>query len=391
MHPKQKRAWPYRFLRIFAVAVAAVFVIASLLIRVEQFSFRHRLEHLIADVRALEPGKSTADDVQRVVEKWDFKDASPLGQCSEDGCDYILQNQSPLAGILARFDGNPTVARILVLLGGRPIFVTSTLGLRDRAVRSIGLSLWVSAPRPSQPLYYINGTAGMKGRFLMGGSERSRPSKLLVASLRHKDYLVGKYTAAFNTDYGFKSYAPVTWVEFSSDADPKTIRRLMRFNLACVTRLRSCDQADLMPEVWSEIAADEHSPTASPTCTSEVIKRVEHLADAIAVVRVETPELESPAYANSPFRLSNASLIKPLNWPDRSRRELGSWIEIDNPEMMITADTGVRVHAGGQYIFFLQQHAYGTHPLFALYPCGVLTSSQDNLDMVQHDAPTPIN
>ena len=68
---------------------------------------------------------------------------------------------------------------------------------------------------------------------------------------------------------------------------------------------------------------------------------------------------------------------------DQLRRGLGGWLEVDDPKIAIVADDGARLRPGEQYIFLLQDHTYGGSDAVALYPCGILTTTGANLEIVR--------
>jgi len=207
----------------------------------------------------------------------------------------------------------------------------------------------------------------------------------LAGSLLHENYLLGTYTAIMGADFGTRERIPAIWVEFSPYADTETVNRLVRLNLNCITRVRSCGQADLMPEVWNEIVRDEQSPIPNFTCTSDLVNRVARLADTIAVVRVDSPELQSPTDPSNPFRMYKVSLLRLVRGPDWMRRELGGWVELYDPRIATAVD-GTKLQPGEQYIFLLQYHIYAASDHVVLYPCGILKISDANLAMVQEIA-----
>jgi len=366
-----------------ALVAACVVVVASLYIRIEQWRFRHRMEQLLEDVRALEIGKATAADARRVAQKWDFGEVMLKWTCNDSVCDYGLQRSNPVAGVLEYLGYKRVANRVLILLGGRPVLVRSFVGVRSGTVWAKDFSLLMSAPGPDNQ-GFVMGSAGTAGQWASGGREREHPAKLLAGSLRHEEYLVGTYTAIMNADYGTRERVPAIWVEFSPHADPKTVNRLMRLNLSCITRFGSCGQTDMMPEVWSEIKRDGQSPTPNFTCTNDLVRQVAHVADTIALVRVDSPELDRP-HPSSPFRLSEVSILRLVRGPDYLRRGLAGWVELDDPKIAIVADDGAKLRAGEQYIFLLQDHSVGVEKV-ALYPCGVLRLNETNLGMVQEIA-----
>jgi hypothetical protein len=375
----------FRFARIIAFVTAAIAVTASAYIRVEQFLFRQRVDQLLTDIRALELHQCNTQDVGRIVRKWGFGQLLTPEKCSDGNCDYTLELESSGVRVLRFLDGKPIVGHILIVLGGRPILAKTRIGVRHGTMCLRYFSLWIMVPGPNDQ-GLIMGIAGTPWPALSGESNWDRPAKVLAGYVRHGDYLVGTRTEVFNADTGGGPRAPVIWVEFSPESDTETVSRLMRFNLSCITGLRSCRQADLMPGVWSQLMEDEHNRPATLSCTTDLVKHVARLADAIVVVRINSEVLTPPPFANRPLRLSGANVLSVVKGYGRLGSNFERGVEIDGPENGFIVEGRTTLRAGEQYIFLLQIHTYSMSRAAALYPCGVLSLTQANLAMVQESA-----
>jgi len=216
-------------------------------------------------------------------------------------------------------------------------------------------------------------------------SAHDQPDVKLKHSLLHPNYLVGSFPALLNGDTG-GSPSEIVWAEFSPDASTADVSRFMQFDLSCLTRLRSCKNRDLMPTVWAQSVEDIRESAKSLTCMPELSKRVAQLADVIAIVRPNTVELSSPPYNGRPPQLRDLAIVnlirKPEYWRQRARLD----VDVDRPDMMTTADTRSPIRASQEYVFLLQVHSDPNIAWFAIYPCGVLSFNEANLEMVRQAA-----
>jgi hypothetical protein len=376
---------------VLVTALSAVALVAgvSVYFRVEQYRFRRQAERLLADVRELELKKASAEEVRQVVARWGFGESPPDKPCTEDSCDYYLELDPSAAPIFELFGKGreAAVTTILTSLGRRPFVVQAWIRVRRKTLRSEIFQVGMPAQAADGYEETLTGYAGSRwGSSSDGG--RDRPVVTLEHSLLHPGYLVGKYPATLNADMG-ASPADVIWAEFSPDASPSDLSRLMQFNLGCLTRLRSCKESDLMPTVWAQSLEDSRASQANFTCTPEVSKRAARLADVIAVARPTTVVLQPPLGEGQPLRLPDLGIVSLIERPKHSRLRVGPGLEVEVDSLDITAiaDSGAQIQAGGSYIFLLRSYMYsGRGAPVALYPCGILTLNDANLAMVREVA-----
>ena len=372
------------------IGVLGALIVTSMFIRVEQHLFRQSAKRLLADIRALELGKPYAADALRLIQEWGFEKISSQNKCSSDQrCDYWLQQQSPIAKIrFYGYEGQPALAHIMIWLGGRPALVRARIGVRKGNVAFKDYSVMVSTPvAASQPdsedVAFIVGSAGTFWPESQW-SDWYRPSKVLADDLKHEQYQVGTHVGTMNADAGTKAKVPWIWVQFSEQVNPRDVTRLMQFDLGCLTRLRSCRETELMPTVWQQVTEDEKASPANVPCTADVVKNVLRLADIVAILRINSVELQPPPYPTWEFRLHGATLVKLIKGPSHvRRREFPDFFEVDTPEILAVADTGAKLRVGEQYIFLMQDHMYGGGASAVLYPCGILTHNPPNAAMAQ--------
>lgn len=380
-----------RTLLAVALGLVAITAATSVYFRVEQYRFRRRVEYLLADLRALEFGKSSDADVQHVAGRWGFgKLPSEEEQNSKDSWDYSLDLVTNRSSFFEFFGvgQEARAARILTLLGQRPAFVHARMGVQGKVLRSESFSVRMDVRDETGDEEILMGSATASRKFWLDSSHQS-PTMVFANSLAHPGYLVGKRRVLANSDYRPGPWAGILWVEFSADAEAADVSRLMDFDLSCLTRLTSCRERDLMPAAWAEQVKDEQRPPVTPICTPELSRHAAYLADGAAVARVDAAGLQPPPAKGYAYRMPVFELKSLLRGPKRYA-DLRYWfnasVEVDRPEMVVTADTGVRPGSEEKYILLLQGHVYGGHEAMALYPCGILTLNDSNLAMVRATA-----
>lgn len=385
-----------RFMRTGARLIAAsaiVFVVGvSVYVRIEQYRFRRQAEELLEDVRGLQLRKASTAEVRRVAKKWGFKEwgrgPGPVEPCTEDDCIYrfellpkadsdIFSNPFAWRGVL-RFP--------LEWLGLRPTVVHGWAQIRARMLASVSFSvLTLGRGCDGQGRFdcTLMGYAGTEQRG-SGYSSYQKPDVKLKQYLLHPSYLVGAFPAWLNADTGGNP-AVIVWAELSPDANGDDVSRLMQFDLSCLTRFLSCRERDLMPTVWAQSIEDARQSPKALICTPELSKRVAKLADAIAVVRPRTIDLGPPPYSGRSPQLRDLQIVDVIKKPERHAPQLTN-VEVDKPEMMITADTKSPLRAGQEYVFLLQVHNTPETSWIALYPCGALSLNDASLAMVREAA-----
>ena len=363
------------------VLIVAITVGISVYFRVEQYRFRRQAERLLADVRQLELRKASAEEVRRVVRRWGFEEwRRPHKPCTEDDCMYRFQLMPKPArahNFPDPFTRGPTV-RVLEWLGSRPSIVQAWLEIRGKALQSISFSVDTLGRGCKGNDCRLVAIAGSKWENSL--SEDEQPDVRLKHSLLHPSYLVGTYPTTWGA-YGFSGV--VVWAEFSPDANPSDVSRLMQFDLSCLTRLRSCRDRDLIPTVWAQSVEDTRESPKILTCTPELGRRVAQLADMIAVVRPETAELGPPRYEGRAPQLLHVEIISVIKKTKYLRRSDHLNVGVDSREMTTTADTQSPIREGQRYLFLLQDHPNSGWT--ALYPCGILTLNDANLAMVREE------
>jgi hypothetical protein len=384
-----------RFVKLATLLIAAGMIILvagfSVYLRFEQYRFRRQAEQLLSDVRELDLKKASAADARVVVQKWGFKEwgQGPGKPCTEDDCIYRFQLLPKARRGNAGADPfvSGPMARALECLGLRLAVLQAWVQIRGKAIQSISFTVWTVGRGCDGSSCTLMGEVSTKSE---GGSWSAydQPDAKLKQSLLHPSYLVGTFPAMFNADTG-GSPSVVIWAEFSQDANSTDISRLMQFDLSCLTRLRSCRNRDLMPTVWAQSVEDARESPKSLACTPELSKHVAQLADVIAVVRPKTVELSPPPYNGRTPRLRGLEIVNLIKEPEYPPPLTGRDVldaDVDGPEMMTAADTGSPVRVGQEYVFLLQLRSNPNVGWIALYPCGILSFNNDNLQMAREAA-----
>jgi hypothetical protein len=373
------------------VALGAVILLVgfSACLRIGQYRFRRQAERLLSDVRELELEKASAAQAKVIISKWGFeKWQRPDRPCTEDDCAYRFESMAGPVGLHEFRDPFlwRSMAGLAEWFGLRPTRVDVWLQIQGETLRSVSFSVYTIGRGCGERGCVLASRAGTKQE---GGSwsSRDQPEVKLKHSLSHPNYLVGTFPTLFNVDTG-GSPAVVIWAEFTPEASTADVSRLMQFDLSCLTRLRACENLDLMPTVWAQSLVDNQQSPESLTCTPDLSRRVAQLADVIAVVRPQTVELSSPPYKGRTSQLRNLEVVDVIKKPEYPKRLARLDVDVGRPQMMMPADTGSPMRAGQEYVFLLQVRSDPSIEWFALYPCGVLSLNDANLAMVREAAPT---
>jgi hypothetical protein len=143
-----------------------------------------------------------------------------------------------------------------------------------------------------------------------------------------------------------------------------------------------------MPTVWAQSVEDIRESPKTLTCTPELSRRVAHLSDVIAIDWPKTVELRSPRYPDRSTQLPDLEIVSVIKKPKYPQRLPRSYVDVDveSPEMMITADAGSTMRPGQEYVFLLQFRNDPNIGWIALYPCGTLNVNDANLAMAREAA-----
>jgi hypothetical protein len=245
----------FRIARIITVSVVAFILLVVAAIQGEQYLQRSRAASLLRQLQTVDLRATTFSDIERVFGRRATKSA----KCDSASCDYAIQLNSPIGWqalfrLLQRLHiPSGPVFHALLRLGGRPAEVDAKIAVRNGLALSKSLKVVVSA---------------QQDRWLIGRVEsvprlpRPRDSESFHAELVHyPDYVIGQPGGCTGCVEGYVLFAPHTTGE--------DVRRLMHFDLSCLTRWLPCSaQADILPFAWAQhedTRVQRPDPSSAPT------------------------------------------------------------------------------------------------------------------------------
>lgn len=228
-----------RILQNVVLISLAVFLGALLAIQVEQHLFRRRAEQLLSNIRSLDLGKATFADEQNIFRRW-HGSVHHNGNCTETDCEVEVYLPDFFTTHILFFITRVPVVHPYLLIGGRPAQVRALIGVHENVVwsKSFDVDFLVPGYRFREgdwPDYSLVGEATSIPTFA--------PFK---SPALHPEFVIG---SPGGCTFCIKGY-----VHFTAHADPAEIRRLMDFDLSCLTRIwHTCrSQVDIMPAAWSQ-------------------------------------------------------------------------------------------------------------------------------------------
>jgi len=230
-------------LRITLLASLGLILAVAAFVQIQQRILRWRAEHLLADIRGLELGKSIWLDAQRIMTRWGAW-GSYQGSCTEVRCSYQIN----LLDILGKLDSTTLfdhvwTMRLYHLVGGRIGFAVARIDVIDGFVWGKSYALDVDATDASGREYVLSASADTVWR-----TEQFHDN----GSSLHPEYRIGHPGACTGCKYESAQFTPF--------ADPEVIKGLMEFNLDCLTRRKDCeDQMDIMPSIERRVIVEKQT------------------------------------------------------------------------------------------------------------------------------------
>ncbi len=236
------------------VGVGAFLLLLCATIQGVQYLQRSRAANLLRQLQSVDLRVTTFSDVENVF----GRRASKSAKCDSASCDYAIQLESPIGWqalfrVLQRLHiPSGPVFHALLRLGGRPAELDAKIAVRNGLALSKSLKVVVS---------------GQQDRWLIGRVEsvprlrRPRNSEEFHAELVHyPDYVIGGPGGCTGCVEGDVLFTPHTAGE--------DVRRLMDFDLSCLTRRIPCStQADILPSAWAQYEDTwrKPDPSSAPT------------------------------------------------------------------------------------------------------------------------------
>jgi hypothetical protein len=139
-------------------------------------------------------------------------------------------------------------ARLYMLAGGHPVRIRGAVGMLD----GIG---WTKSISAEVGMGYVLIAEAKTVAFFPTQTDISSGLK------KHIFYRIGRPSACSDCVLGY--------VQFTPYADPADVRRLMQFDLSCLTSWHRCKmQKDIMPAAWAEYLVEHPTSGVLPLATS---------------------------------------------------------------------------------------------------------------------------
>jgi hypothetical protein len=268
---RSHRLW-VRVLRAVAAAVAIVVLGLAAFVIAQQRVLRWRAERLLADIRAIQMGKSTLADAQRLMYKWGAW-GEWQGDCAKDWCVFRVW-MGDVSHALYRFPvldggnwGSPLrwprgVNRPYRWAGGRFEEVEAEFEVRHGVIWSKSFAVLI-IPLPDE--------------YLGNGDLIPATSRSVIAQARsstqcfHRGYL--SQMSYFSADSPETClFTDKNWIvaQYTPFADEDTVHQLMDFDLECLSSWRACSGQELMPRAASLIE-NFRQQTQKPGAQTEML------------------------------------------------------------------------------------------------------------------------
>jgi len=135
-----------KIFRVVAWVIAGfclIVLIPAAAIRVDQYLLQRNGEHLLADLKSLEMGKSTYHDARQVIDRWET--IYQEGPCERNRCDIETGVGDFLEHRREFFEHHQKLMQVLRILGGRPAEFEGYIRVRrdvvwGKGIRAIALS-----------------------------------------------------------------------------------------------------------------------------------------------------------------------------------------------------------------------------------------------------------
>jgi len=279
-------AWKRRALRVAWITTLGfvIFILLALAtIQGEQRLQRSRSERLLRQLQAIDLRVATFSDVERTF----GRSATKSAKCDNESCEYSIQLESPLGSqalirVLQRFH-IPTdrLFHTLLRLGARPALVNAQIKIRNGIAWGKSMMVVIAMPggRDNQGRWCDYELIGRVQSIPAFHHRYYRDAEFLL----HTDYEIGRpggCTACVEGHVWFTPYAAVG-----------DVRRLMDFDLSCMTRWRNIcrTQSDILPSAWAQYQQEESSfanSTGRPTPSPRFVETLGRDATTIAVVQI---------------------------------------------------------------------------------------------------------
>lgn len=247
------RTW----LRTAGVLVLVLVAALAACVQIQQRILRWRAERLLADVRAIQMGKSTWVDAQRLIKKWGAWGGYE-GSCTVERCDYLVALRDSSQQFPAYFPSGHILhdsGRFwnwmnwpYRLLGGHVVEIGASFQIKA------GI-LWTKGFEVEILRYPLAPTAVSDDRYVLAaiahGMTNLHSQGFVELPVDTPEY--GAYLAPICSGCNLvRAY-------FTPQADPHLIENFLSFDLSCLTRWVECKSAQELAPSMAKIAHELYS------------------------------------------------------------------------------------------------------------------------------------
>jgi hypothetical protein len=237
-----------RWRRTLLVPVSITFTLGTLLLLTSYITFRyahHKALKLLAEVRTLEPGKTTVEEVKKLVQRYGGEEYDAHTYSMVEGSDKKYTWPDPCQ------DDAPSFA----VYASPPLFLTGTIQ-RFPILQRIGLHPWFVSLNFRQKEGKITCYSQNALFIRPDGQEVEADADL---TLRNPESPTEKKTYEPES-FVSRNYYHVTRVSVLREASAEQKSRAFQMDLSCTVSLRGCYfPCEIMPLGWLDSVRDDHS------------------------------------------------------------------------------------------------------------------------------------
>jgi hypothetical protein len=294
--------------------------------------------------------RSSWSDAQALMQRWG-RWGGYKGTCDADHCEYEIQFDlagkvtgattipEPFFGVFSR-----SAQMATSVLGARLPYVEGGFRLQNNLVVGTWFSLGTNVPGGGSLFSRVIGTRDLERYDLWPGKDP------------HPDY--GTVLRSGMNGYFF--------TEFTAATKPEDVEWLTAFNFSCMTRWVPCgEMGDLLPSAWAKYTAERKHVSAIRERIAYCAYPLKDLVEAserVAVVQVETPNVQQRQWSPYPARL--VEILKGS----------GSWHSSDVRHIW----SGTDPIAPTEILLFTED----SDPVYP-HECGVIPATLENLRTVK--------
>lgn len=348
-------------------------------VHLQERIFRYRAGHLLSDMRFLVGHQANLPEIQAVFKHWDPH------ACSEQGCTIEGDSWRTSFSVNrvvnsedAASDWHPIwLPPLFRTYGGRIAHVEASAGIVGGTMRVISFEVNMEiSPSHGVSDYHA-------GNHLSGSAYSGYPFSIRddwQGLTLHPSYVIG----GANLEAWYPWWATSAYVAFAPHVEGGDVKRLMSFDLSCLTRWRPCrEPIDLMPEAVAQHAKEElqlaqarKNHVCGPIITALMAR------DALYAGVVEVMGSHEELRLNEgQINIPNVRLIENFDkgghWKIGENRDLEIYDVNTNRDI---TDPPPEVHTGNRLIVLAESEKH--HPVLA-ERCGILPLNPANLELVR--------